>query len=203
MSYDMNVVVLQQEEAVEIPFETSIKVECERNGKRYYRWQFLCSLNGMLYMLLKDRFGNSDSAYLICDGDFENDNPEDLVPKWLPEKDRDLTPLIILDDVYEEVINILTFLLYSSPVEMMVFHTRYEGKEREVVMGVLRFSVFLEMLRNHEILFNVCYVIISDERANIEWVGCEGCWDEITTVMPDGSIKTYYEPPSDDERNDL
>ena len=36
MSYDLNVVVLQQEEAVEIPFETSIKVECERNGKRYY-----------------------------------------------------------------------------------------------------------------------------------------------------------------------
>lgn len=199
MSYDLNVVVLQQEEAVEIPFETSIKVECERNGKRYYRWQFLCSLNGMLYMLLKDELGYDDysSAYSICDGDFENDNPEDLIPKWLPEKDRDLTPLIILEDVYEEVVSILRFLLYSSPVQMMAFHTRYQGKEREVVIGVLRFSTFLEMLKDHEILFNAVYIIISDERANIDWVGCEGSWDEIITIMSDGSVTTHSEPPSD------
>ena len=201
MSYDMNVVVLQQEEAVEIPFETSIKVECERNGKRYYRWQFLCSLNGMLYMLLKDKLGYDDysSAYSICDGDFENDNPEDLIPKWLPEKDRDLTPLIILEDVYEEVVNILRFLLYSSPVQMMAFHVRYQGKEREVIIGVLRFSAFLEMLKNHEILFNAVYIIISDERANVDWVECEGSWDEIITIMSDGSVTTHYEPPSDQD----
>ena len=202
MSFDVNVVVLQQEKAVEIPFETTIKIKIERLDPQYYGWTFLCSLNGILYTLLKDRHsdaGDYISAFLICTGDFENDNPEDLVPRWLPPKDRDLTPLIILDEVYEEVVNILRFLLYSSPVEMIAFHTRYQGKEREVIIGVLRFSHFLDMLEKRQILFNAVYMITSDERASRDWRFCEGSWDKICTVYPDDSVEVHYEPPSDEE----
>lgn len=73
-----------------------------------------------------------------------------------------MTPFIVNDKFYDEFVNIVCYLLESAPHKRILFQTRYQGGDEEVVLGVVKMKHFLDMLSNKQILFNVCYVIEMD-----------------------------------------
>ena len=51
------------------------------------------------------------------------------------------------------------FLLTTAPDKRIMFHTRYEGGDREVILGVVKWKDFVKMLREQKVYFNICYII--------------------------------------------
>ena len=52
--------------------------------------------------------------------------------------------------------------LINSPQKRILFQTRYQGGEQEIIIGVIKINKFLEMLKSKKIFFNVCYIVESD-----------------------------------------
>ena len=167
MSYDINVLVLNQTCPVHLPFPTpAIVLRNERedpvSASRYCGyWPFLMKLPGMHYSIL-----SADNeflgAYALCDSDFAAP-PAEQKPDWIPmETWESLTSFIVADGVYADFRNVISFLLATSPEGFIMFQTRYQSTEpytNDVVYGVVTLPVFFQMLEQKQIRFNTCYII--------------------------------------------
>lgn len=172
MSFEINVLVVGQKEPAKLPFSTDILVENETDPyfRRYTRmWPFFMQTEGVLYSL-----GRCDpdldiddpdpittfSALSICDSDFEHPLPEIPHTEWIPKRTReDLTSLIIFEKDVAELKKILAFLLHSSPKKLMMFHTRYQCHDKEIICGVIKRDQFFKLLEAGKLCFNVCYIV--------------------------------------------
>lgn len=165
MSYEINILVINQERPVCPPFESSIQLrnEVEHQGfARYFsHWPFFSCIKGIRYTLV--RAGTSDclSSFYLCDADFEASCLNASVLSWVSEEYQQdfLCPLIIKDEVYRDFVNVLAFLLENSPNGFIMFQTRYQGGDRDVILGTISLEQFLSMLNKREIMFNTCYII--------------------------------------------
>ena len=101
MSYEINVLVVNQEHPVTLPFESSVILQNEVDNAdfigRYLKiWPFFSATKGILYSLLQqwlddDYYG----AYPFCDSLFETEE-QPVAPPWVTEEALgDMTPLII------------------------------------------------------------------------------------------------------------
>ena len=64
--------------------------------------------------------------------------------------------------MYEDFIKIIQFLLDNAPQKRILFQTRYQCQDCEIVFGVIKFRKFIDMLNLRQVLFNVCYIIEYD-----------------------------------------
>ena len=166
MSYEINVIVIKQKEPVHIANLSKILLQNETENigvKRYAEiWPFFSNTPGILYSLVTEINEDCFSALKICDSDFEI-IPKDDSFQWISEDIKEnLTPFIVNDKFYDEFVNIVCYLLESAPHKRILFQTRYQGGDEEVVLGVVKIKHFLDMLSNKQILFNVCYIIEMD-----------------------------------------
>ena len=169
MSYEINVIVVHQKQAVEHKKQSTIILLNEKDHpqeiNRYFEiWPYFSQTPGILYTLVQETTENYLSSYPICDANFEADVSELLLPYWIENLDvkDNLTPLVIKKDIMKDFIEIIRFLVKSSPIKTIMFHTRYEGGDDEIICGVITLSEFLSMLQNGKILFNTCYIVRED-----------------------------------------
>ena len=165
MSYEINVLVVGQNAPAKVPFETSICVlnECDNKPEiaRYFEiWPFFMQTSGVLYSLGRMRYGDFFSALPICDSDFDHPLAPNSDTSWIPDEAREcITPFIVFKDEICELERILSFLLDCSPQKLMMFHTRYQDGDTEIICGVMKKEQFFEKLERQELYFNVCYIV--------------------------------------------
>lgn len=171
MSYEISVLVVGQKEPAKLPFSTDILVENESNpffGRYGKIWPFSMQTKGILYSLGRcDPEWDDDpdriitfSAFSICDSDFEHPLPKIPHTEWIPKRIReDLTPLLIYEKDIAELKKILTFLLHSSPKKLMMFYTRYQCHDKEIICGAIKRDKFFKLLEAGKLCFNVCYIV--------------------------------------------
>lgn len=167
MSYEINIIAVNQKKEVELPFYSTIVLQNENNNSEVNRyeeiWPYFSNTTGVLYSLVKEINDGFYSSFPLCDSDFDMKVPERLLPNWINDEIKyNLTPLIIKDYMYNDFIKIIDYLLSCSPNRTIMFQSRYQGGDYEVILGVLKLEAFLDMLNKKEILFNVCYIIIDN-----------------------------------------
>lgn len=164
MSYDLNILVQNQERPSKLPFQTLIELLNEKNdeiAKRYHSiWRYMTQSRGIWYSLVKENNGISN-AFSICDSDFEADEKSIKIPYWITDDSikYNLTPLVVYEEYKRDFERIIEFLIEQSPNRTIMFLARYQGGEHEIVCGILNYKEFLNLLNERKILFNVCYII--------------------------------------------
>jgi hypothetical protein len=165
MSYDLNILVQNQEEPSVLPFPSLIQMMNEKDDEiaRYHSiWKYMTQSKGIWYSLVKQRNGMLN-AFPICDSDFEVDEESIEFPYWVTDDSikYNLTPLIIYEEYRHDFEKIIKFLIKQSPNKTVMFLACYQGGEHEIVCGVLKYKEFTKLLNQSKILFNVCYIISS------------------------------------------
>ena len=166
MSYDLNILCINQANISKLPFSSVIELRNEidfpDSGRYHSIWPFMCNLKGVWYSIGKNDDGWFN-AMSIVDADFDKVAEENYLPYWVLDDDvrSNLTPLIVYDEYKKDFGNIIDFLIQQSPNRIIMFLARYQGGEKEIVYGVLKREKFMKLLSQSEILFNVCYVISS------------------------------------------
>src|SRR4051794_38436394 len=99
MPYDLNILVINQEKPVRLPFQSSIDIVNEIDdfdGKRYHTiYPFMTQTDGIWYSLIKDDDGVIYASF--CNSDSEKDKMDIETPYWIKDTSikNDLTPLLI------------------------------------------------------------------------------------------------------------
>lgn len=164
MSFDLEVLVVNQISALQSPFQSQIEVLNEQDNQDVKRfdgkWKIMSHTNGVWYSLVKDDEGVRN-AFLLCESDFERSIDNVPVPFWIDNEDilYNLTPLIIRSAFRNDFEKIIRFLLECSPTNTLMFLARYQGGDYELIQGVLTVEQFLNHLDKKNILFNVCYIL--------------------------------------------
>jgi hypothetical protein len=153
MSYDLEVLVVNQENPVTIPFFSSIEVLDEIDDKMVLRldetWKFMSKTKGIWYSLIKQD-KEVQNAFSLCKSDFKVE-PEKLpIPFWINNENviYHLTPLIINKEYIVEFEKILEFLVNQFPSNTIMFLPRYQGGDYEIIQGSLSLSEFINQLNN-------------------------------------------------------
>ncbi|AZS14409.1 hypothetical protein [Paenibacillus lutimineralis] len=164
MSFDLEVLVVNQAVPLHLPFQSRIELLNEQDDRGVQRfkdkWKVMSHAKGVWYSLVKDDEG-IQNAYLLCDSDFESSIDEVPVPFWVNNEDvlYNLTPLIIRPEFRDDFEKVLRYLLENSPIGTLMFLARYQGGDYELIQGTLTIEEFVEQLDKKNILFNVCYVL--------------------------------------------
>jgi len=166
MSYEINVIVINQKRPIHIPNSSEILLLNELEDwcvNRYAEiWPFFSSTPGILYSLVTKINEDYYSARKICDSDFDA-VVENKLFKWVSKDSKEnLTPFIVEDKFYDEFITIICYLLENAPQKRILFQTRYQGGDEEIILGIIKISEFKNMLSNRQILFNICYILETD-----------------------------------------
>lgn len=167
MSYEINLIAINQDFPVYLKHTNRVLLhnEIDNNDVNRYDeiWPLFSNTKGILYSLVEELNEDFYSAFKLCDSDFESEVPENILPNWVSANAREnITPFIISNDVYVEVIDIIQYVLECAPLKKILFHTRYQGGEEEIIVGVIKMSKFKDMLIQKQILFNMCYILESD-----------------------------------------
>jgi len=167
MSYEINIIVIDQKEPIKLNFTSKIILQNERDDymvNRYAEiWPFFSNTSGVLYSLVMKMSEDYYSSFPICDSDFDAEIQEYFLPPCLVEENKEnLTPFIVREPFMQEFIVILQYLLENSPQKRILFQTRYQGGDQEMIVGVIKMKNFMEMLKKEKIFFNVCYIIECD-----------------------------------------
>ncbi|WP_105620105.1 hypothetical protein [Vallitalea okinawensis] len=165
MSFDLNILVIGQDKPSE--FVSGIEIINERDETlRYVTWSFMSSVQGVMYTLGTTEDGLYN-AMAIIDTDFQS--PKEY-PYWIQDQDEisNLTPIIVKPKYEEDVIDLLKQMIDKSPIEMIMFMTRYQGGDKEIVCGTIPFDQFILDLKSDRILFNTCYIIKKEKNASIQ-----------------------------------
>lgn len=166
MSYDLEVLVVNQVKPAPLQFLKSIMVLNEIDDKvvgRLKAWEFMSQTKGVWYSLVKADEG-VQNAFLLCSSDFEIEVEKLAIPFWVEDEDiiYNLTPLIIHQEFIDEFQAILEFLIKHSPTNTLMFLARYQGSDYEIIQGTIPLNQFFHHLKNNNILFNVCYIITNE-----------------------------------------
>src|SRR5690242_20466446 len=139
MSFELNILVLQQETAEQIPFETPFKLHIESNEilSHAIYWSFI-SLNKGTWYIVGVEEDDFFSALPVLDTEFESVKDKDL-PYWVNDEDAksNLTSLKISDIYRDDLFKLMRCLLKQSPIRSIIFMSRYQGGDKEVICGVL------------------------------------------------------------------
>ncbi|SEU03411.1 hypothetical protein [Lacrimispora sphenoides] len=168
MSYEINIIAINQDKPIQQPFfNSSILLHNEKENidiSRYVEiWPFFSATKGILYSLVVEMNEGYYSAFPLCDSDFDVSLPEDmLLIKVLEEERENLTAFIIKETYYKDFVKLVKFLIENAPNKRILFQTRYQGGDKELVIGVIKWTEFLTMLAQKQIFFNICYIIEED-----------------------------------------
>ena len=164
MSYDLNILCINQRNVSKLPFNTTIESRNEfdspYDGRYGLIWPFMCSLQGIWYFLGKEEDGWFNNMSIVT-ADFDKILDQDLRPFWISDEGvlSNLSPLIVFDEYKGDFENIIQFFIQQSPSKTIMFLARYQCGDTEIIEGVLQYKEFIELLSQRKILFNVCYII--------------------------------------------
>jgi len=164
MSYDLNILCINQDNPSKLSFVSSIELRNEidfpDSGRYHSIWSFMCNLKGVWYSIGKHDDGWFN-AMSIVDADFDKVIEKSCMPHWVLDDEirSNLKPLIVYDEYKRDLEIIIEFLIQQSPNSIIMFLARYQGGEKEIVHGVLKREEFTKLLNQSKILFNVCYII--------------------------------------------
>lgn len=162
MSYDLNILVLEQDKPVSLPFSSNIGVLNESQEELRYHsiWSFMSQSRGSWYCL-----GHSDghlfNALAILEAGFDIEPSTYLKPYWIIDEQvkSEMVPLNIATNFLVDFKKIMSFLINQSPINTVMFLARFQGHDKEVLCGVISLQEFWNLMEEGGILFNVCYVI--------------------------------------------
>jgi len=165
MSFDLKILILGQNEPTN--FHSTIDIISEDQEQLRYQtiWRFMSSMKGIMYSLGKT-YENMFNAMSLIDTSF--DNPKEY-PYWITDEDviSNLTPMRLQKEYEVELKKLLKQMLQHSPINMIMFMTRYQGGDTEILCGTIKLSEFLDYIEKDKILFNVCYIIENDETSKL------------------------------------
>lgn len=157
MSFELNILVLQQETAAPVPTESPFKLQIESNEmlSNTIYWPFM-SLNKGTWYIVGVEEDDLFSALPILDTEFETVTDSNL-PYWVNDEDvkSNLTSLRINDSYRDDLFNLMRGLIKQSPIRSIMFMSRYQGGDKEVVCGVLSLDEFIDLQAKGKVLFNV------------------------------------------------
>lgn len=168
MSYDLNILCIKQKEvSLTLPEGVCIYAK-PKKLRRYrdheiYKKYFSCrdALDGMWYYLMENE--DEISSFELCDiKTMEDEYVDKLYPFWYKkEDDIDVSIFSLREKYKKDVLATMHFFIKQSPVNSILFHSRYQTfeVEPEFIYGVLTFQRFIELLESDRILFNTCYII--------------------------------------------
>lgn len=162
MSYDLNILVLQGEKPVKLPFNSSIGLinETEQSLRYYDSWSYMTHTNGIWYCL---GHGEDElfSALSILKAHFGSNREQVVVPNWISDENvlSNLVPFSVITEYVEDLVRIIKHLINLSPIKTIMFLARFQSYDEEIVYGVLTFEQFWLLHQKNELLFNVCYII--------------------------------------------
>ena len=167
MSFEINLIAVDQQRPIHLNSGNRVLLhnEIEHDEVNRYAeiWPFFSNTKGILYSLVEEVNEEYYSSFTLCDSDFQVSRSEKAVPIWISKEAKEnLTPFIIKDDLYEEIMNVIKYVLECSPHKRILFQTRYQGGDSEIILGIIKFNKFKELLEQKQVLFNVCYIIESD-----------------------------------------
>ena len=159
MSYELNILVVGQDNHTNIPFNTTIELLNEsQDDLRYHDiWGFMTAREGMWYSL--GTYNESGfSALRILDADF--DIEYEAYPYWInDELKSNLVPMLVRAEYRRDLEEIVQTLITFSPLKTVYVMARMQGGDDEVVCGVLSRQQFWALHDENKILFNVCYIL--------------------------------------------
>lgn len=160
MSYDLNVMILGQIEPTDFYSKIDIVDESQEQLRYQSVWRFMSSMKGVMYSLGKAD-GYLFNAMQLIDTSFED--PIEY-PYWVTNEDviSNLTPIYLQPEYEVELKKLIKEMIKHSPIKMIMFMTRYQGGDTEVLCGTIKFSEFINRIDEGKILFNVCYIIEDD-----------------------------------------
>lgn len=167
MSYEINIIAINQKKPIHVECANKVLLHNEIEDSEVNRyaeiWPFFSNTNGILYSIVEEINDGFYSAFKLCDSDFDDIVSENLLPNWIPTDTKEnLTPFVIRKDLYNEIVDIIQQILNNTPQKRILFQTRYQGGDEEIILGIIKMSRFKDMLIQKQILFNVCYIIESD-----------------------------------------
>ena len=167
MSYEINIIAINQKEPIKLNFGSRILLQNEKEDDMVNRyaeiWPCFSDTAGILYSLVMEMKEGYYSSFPICDSDFEEELQEYFLPTCLQDENRDnLTPFLVKEIYAQEFIKILQYILDNAPQKRILFQTRYQGGDKEIIVGVIKWSQFLDMLNSKKVFFNVCYIVEED-----------------------------------------
>lgn len=168
MSYDLNILCVNQGRATtELPDTIRIyakpRNQVATDYPKYYG-EYCPTMNavgGIWYYLMSgaDQF----SSFELCDiGTVDDNYLRKLYPFWFREGDDiDIGVLQLRKEYKQDVLETVRFFLEQSPIQTVIFHSRYQTfeVEKEFIYGTISLARFVELLDNSQILFNTCYVV--------------------------------------------
>ena len=165
MSYDLNVLVLQQEKPYNFTTKSSIVVKDESQEILRYHgiWTYMTQSKGVWYCLGKED-DEIFSALSIVNADFDSQGKNTLLPYWVASNEdiiSNLVPMTVSTKYKIDFVKIIKQMIEQSPIKTILLLARMQGGDDEIVCGVLSFKNFLDFLDEGKILFNVCYIIRS------------------------------------------
>lgn len=164
MSYSINILVPNAVEPIYPTFPSSIILKNEIDDEFFKRysdiWPFFSSISGIVYSLVQEMFEEYYGSFPLCESDFECCLGKERLPFELSEDVREnLTTFLVKTEYFEDFIMLIHFLLVTSPNKKIMFHTRYEGGDTEIILGVIKWDKFVNMLKEKQIYFNICYIV--------------------------------------------
>ena len=182
MSNDLYILcIMQEKKTKQLPFLSTFTWEVKHRGKNsypkdYYRkcdgyvgtWAFMNSCCGFLYYLLPadESLINYCGCGALCDVHYVEPAPTNrCLPDELAEYvSKRNTAVIIKPEYMRDFEKIIDYFLSESPVDMIIFLSRWQGEERDIVHGVIPRDEFFSMMTNKQIRLNMCYIISGHER---------------------------------------
>jgi hypothetical protein len=163
MSFELNIVVLKQEKAVPLlgfPFEA--ETEILDGSYSFDHWKFMHIQTGVWYSIGVYE-GDFFSALQLLDTNFEP-APSWFQPYWVNQDNiSNLTVLEFRDEYKNHIISAIRYFIQMSPIHMIMLMARYQGGDTENICGVISIDKFLELYNDRKILFNMSYVISSED----------------------------------------
>lgn len=161
MSFDLNIISIKQKEAIDIDSTIVIKKESDQNLRYKDIWPTLKQIEGCWYSLGHNSDGLFNAMSLI---DTNFDKTAEIKPSWIKNSEviENLTPLYVMEDQKDELERVIERLIDSSPVKKMIFLARYQGGDLELIEGTLSLELFIKLLGEEKLSFNVCYIIAKE-----------------------------------------
>ena len=169
--YDLLVLALNEKRPSQIRSDNICLKALNKKGRKikkyYYQiWPFINNVYGILYKIFTN---DGQGEYECCDEMFEFNKviSSNLVVQERIQEIPDFHPddcvSMSLSRNYDtELRSLLNSLLACSPVSTIAFLCRGQSFEKEIVVGVIPITDFLQMLHSGEAKTNVCYLVASD-----------------------------------------
>jgi hypothetical protein len=166
--YDVLILSVNQKEPSLFQSNEIISLALNQDGEcrpKYYQeiWPFINNTYGILYKTFaKGEFFASECGDDLFDFDYDKNN-EINVPEFYAdsrvEVAEDLISFSVTKECKGSFVSLLQQILFDSPTKTLMFLCRGQSQEKEIVLGVIPFERFLEMLINGNVCTNICYVI--------------------------------------------